>query len=201
MAIAAWRLRFEGARRQQAAPAPPRPATTRRVRAPPIWRKKSRTRSATSQLSVPEQHEFRRRPARRDAGDSQHPAGDPDPHHAGLEHHHPHHPSGGLEPGPVARSDRAGRHGAFVNARFISKRKTAFLRPRPRVTVRSTSEPSTGLDGAHPGLDGDVPFLGQPRRRFWRRGALFSDLIDGVPASSLGRLDLDALLHAAALAF
>ena len=31
--------------------------------------------------------------------------------------------------------------------------------------------------------------------------ALFSDLIDGVPASSLGRLDLDALLRAAAPAF
>ena len=31
--------------------------------------------------------------------------------------------------------------------------------------------------------------------------ALFADLIDGVPASSLGRLDLDALLHAAAPAF
>ena len=31
--------------------------------------------------------------------------------------------------------------------------------------------------------------------------ALFADLIDGVPASSLGRLDLDTLLHAAAPAF
>ena len=31
--------------------------------------------------------------------------------------------------------------------------------------------------------------------------ALFSDLIDGVPAQALGRLDLDALLRAAAPAF
>ena len=31
--------------------------------------------------------------------------------------------------------------------------------------------------------------------------SLFADLIDGVPTSSLGRLDLDALLHAAAPAF
>ena len=31
--------------------------------------------------------------------------------------------------------------------------------------------------------------------------ALFADLIDGVPAQALGRLDLDALLRAAAPAF
>jgi SNF2 family DNA or RNA helicase len=31
--------------------------------------------------------------------------------------------------------------------------------------------------------------------------ALFADLIDGVPASALGRLDLDSLIRAAAPAF
>jgi len=46
--------------------------------------------------------------------------------------------------------------------------------------------------------DVNIGFFGDVRLE---KRALFSDLIDGVPASALGRLDLDSLIRAAAPSF
>ena len=74
----------------------------------------------------------------------------------------------------------------------------------PAVEIQAEDRvPSNWPDAAGSGLR---LFVRRYRRRTHRRNprgkrALFADLIDGVPASSLGRLDLDSLLRAAAPAF